>query len=278
MATFVLSTVGTALGGPVGGFIGSMLGTMLDQQIVAALTPNQPANITQTGPRLTEMSLTAFTEGAVIPKLYGRCRMGGQVIWCTQFKEVAETTTTEQATGGKGRRRQSASTTTTVYKYYLSFAVAFCAGNPMAQLGDVWIDLKKADLAKYTIRFYPGSQTQAPDPLIQAIEGAEKTPAYRGTCYIVFEEAPLEDTGNRMPQVTAEIIMPLETDDEDDLVNAGRAWQLIPGSGEAVLGSQVYTKVDGYDGRRGVRGILAHARQRAQRPAPAGLRGRRRTS
>lgn len=37
------------------------------------------------------------------------------------------------------------------------------------------------------IRVYAGSETQEPDPLIQAIEGAANAPAYRGTAYILFE-------------------------------------------------------------------------------------------
>ena len=187
-----------------------------------------------------------------MPKLFGRCRLGGQVIWCTEFKEVAETTTTEQSSGGKGGGgEQETVTTTTVYKYFLSFAVAFAAGNPMASLGRVWFDSSKADLSKVTFRFYPGSQSQAPDTLIQAIEGADNTPAYRGTCYIVFEDLPLADYGNRMPQVTAEIVVPLETGDQDDLSNAGRAYQLIPGSGESVLGTQIYTNVEEEERRPG---------------------------
>ena len=31
-------------------------------------------------------------------------------------------------------------------------------------------------------------------------------PAYRGTCYLVFDNMTLDDFGNRMPQITAEII------------------------------------------------------------------------
>ena len=250
MGTYVLGTIGTTIGGPVGGAIGAMLGSLVDRAIVAALTPNVTTNITNTGPRVTEMAVTGSTEGAVMPKLFGRCRLGGQVIWCTEFKEVAETTTTEQSSGGKGGGgEQETVTTTTVYKYFLSFAVAFAAGNPMASLGRVWFDSSRADLSKVTFRFYPGSQSQAPDTLIQAIEGADKTPAYRGTCYIVFEDLPLADYGNRMPQVTAEIVVPLETGDQDDLSNAGRAYQLIPGSGESVLGTQIYTNVEEEEGR-----------------------------
>lgn len=233
MATYILGTIGSIFGGPIGGAIGAALGSFADRALINALTPTQ--RTTNTGPRLAEMSLTTSTEGAVLPRLYGRCRMGGQVIWAADFKETVETET--QEVGGKGGGGQEVTTKT--YSYSLSFAVAFCEGSPTAGLGRVWLDSSEADLSKYTFRFYPGSRTQEPDPLIQAIEGAGVTPAYRGTCYLVFEDLPLESFGNRMPQVTVEIVAPLDTGDPDDLVNAGRAYQLIPGTGETAYATSV---------------------------------------
>lgn len=247
MATYVLGAIGTAIGGPIGGMIGAMLGGLVDRLAISALTPGTKTNTTNVGPRLTEMSLTNSQEGATLARVVGRARIGGQVIWATQFKEVAETTTTTQTQGGKGGGpSQTATTTTTVYKYYLSFAVAFCEGNPHAQLGRVWIDSDETDLSKFTFRWYPGSQTQSPDPLIQAKEGADKTPAFRGTSYIVFEDLPLEQFGNRLPQITAEVVVPLDTSDPDDLQNIGRAFTMIPAAGESIYGTQAYTNQDIY--------------------------------
>lgn len=240
MATYVLGSIGTAFGGPIGGIIGSILGSFIDQQAIRMLTPNQTT--TNRAPRLTEMSLTTSSEGSVVPEVYGRCRFGGQVIWCTEFKETE--VTDSQTTGGKGGGGQQ-TTVNVTYKYSLSFAVAFCKGNSMAQLGRVWIDSKEIDLSRFTFRFYPGSETQSPDPLIQAKEGIDVTSAYRGTAYIVFEDLPLAEFGNRMPQVTAEIVVPLKTDDPDDLSNLGKSWQLIPATGESIYGTQLYTRTTG---------------------------------
>lgn len=246
MATYILGTIGTALGGPIGGIIGAMLGGLVDRQLMMALTPNTNVNTTSVGPRLQEMNVTNSSEGAIMPRLVGRARMGGQVIWITQFKEVAETTTTSQSSGGKGGGGETTqTTTTTVYKYYLSFAVAFCEGNKHCQLGRVWLDSNETDLSKYTFRWYPGSDTQSPDALIQAKEGADVVPAFRGTSYIVFEDLPLADFGNRMPQVTAEIVCPLDCPEADDLQNIGRSFQMIPATGEVVYGTQGYTDVQG---------------------------------
>lgn len=62
-------------------------------------------------------------------------------------------------------------------------------------------------------RFYNGSSSQMPDPLIQAKEGADRTPAYRGYCYAVAEGLPLNDDPNggfdfgaNFPSIKAEIV------------------------------------------------------------------------
>jgi hypothetical protein len=59
--------------------------------------------------------------------------------------------------------------------------------------------------AKY-LRIYTGTSNQSPDSLIQASLGSNNTPAYRNRVYIVLERLPLEEFGNRFPQVSAEIV------------------------------------------------------------------------
>jgi Putative phage tail protein len=53
---------------------------------------------------------------------------------------------------------------------------------------------------------YVGDQLQTPDPLIQGAEGASVTPAFRGTCYAVFNKLPLQNFGNRIPNLRAEVV------------------------------------------------------------------------
>ena len=67
-----------------------------------------------------------------------------------------------------------------------------------------------ANHPKYNFRIYLGTEDQEPDPLIRShIEGklgeADATPAFRGLVYIVFEDLPLDEFGNRIPPITAEI-------------------------------------------------------------------------
>ena len=43
--------------------------------------------------------------------------------------------------------------------------------------------------------------------------GAANTPAYRGTAYVVVEELPLGNYGNRLPQLSFEVFRPLADPD-----------------------------------------------------------------
>jgi hypothetical protein len=74
---------------------------------------------------------------------------------------------------------------TTTYSYYGNFAVGLGEG-PIGFVRRVWADGRELDLTTLTMRVYRGDETQAPDPLIVAKEGAENAPAYRGLAYVVL--------------------------------------------------------------------------------------------
>ena len=90
MATLVLqfagAAIGSAIGGPIGGIAGRAIGGVVGATIDSALIGGG-ARSTE-GPRLTEMAGLASTEGAPIPRVYGRARIGGELIWATRFEEV----------------------------------------------------------------------------------------------------------------------------------------------------------------------------------------------
>src|SRR6056297_1176920 len=233
MATLVLGAAGAAIGGSIGGailgvsaatiggFVGSTIGSVVDSWIVSSLAPTQRIE----GPRLDSLRITASTEGAVIPRVYGRMRMGGNVIWATDFREETKTTTQGGGKGGGGGGKVK----TTEYLYYASFAVALCEG-PITGIGRIWADGKLLDTAGIVWRWYPGDEAQPADPFIAAKMGAANTPAYRGTAYVVFEELPLGDYGNRLPQLSFEVFRPLA--DPDTAEGLTRAVTMIPASGE----------------------------------------------
>ena len=245
MATLVLGAVGTAIGGAfggailgfsgaaIGGFIGSTVGSVVDSWIVSSLAPAQRIE----GARLDTLRITSATEGAVIPRLYGRMRIGGNIIWATDFREETKTTTQGGGKGGGGGKVK-----TTEYLYYASFAVALCEG-PITGIGRVWADGKAMDMTGVTWRWYSGDEAQTADPFIAAKMGAANTPAYRGTAYVVFEDLALATFGNRLPQLSFEVFRPLA--DPDTAEGLTQAVTLIPASGEFTYATDAIRKGSG---------------------------------
>ncbi|SLN61533.1 hypothetical protein ROG8370_02834 [Roseovarius gaetbuli] len=256
MATLVLGAVGTAIGGSIGGavlgvsaasiggFVGSSIGGVLDNWIVSSLAPAQRIE----GARLDSLTVTSATEGAVIPRLFGRMRIGGNIIWATDFRE--ETKTSRQG-GGKG---SGPKVTTTEFLYFASFAVALSEGE-VTGIGRIWADGKPMDLSGVTWRWYPGDEAQEPDPFIAAKMGAANTPAYRGTAYVVFEELALSAFGNRLPQLSFEVFRPLG--DPDTAEGLVRAVTMIPASGEFSYATQPVRKSTGPGGATGADNVNA---------------------
>jgi hypothetical protein len=229
MATLVLQTVGSVVGGAVGGPIGSVLGrlgggvggALIDQALQPRESPRYAI-----GPRLKAMDGIASIEGAAIPRVYGRARLGGQMIWATRFIEQTSVSLTGGGGGGKGVGGVAPSINVS-YSYYANFAIGICQG-PIAFVRRIWADGNELDMTTLPIRIYNGGEGQYPDPLIVAKEGAENTPAYRGLAYIVFEQQPLAHFGNRIPQFTFEVVKPVA-----GIGAMIRAVDLIPGATEA---------------------------------------------
>ena len=120
--------------------------------------------------------------------------------------------------------------------------MALCEG-PITGIGRIWADGKPMDLSGFSWRWYPGDETQSPDPFIAAKMGSANTPAYHGTAYVVFEELPLSTYGNRLPQLSFEVFRPLA--DPDTAEGLTRAVTMIPASGEFTYATQAIRKTDG---------------------------------
>ncbi|MBV9930408.1 MAG: phage tail protein [Alphaproteobacteria bacterium] len=191
MATLVLTAVGSLVGGPVGGAVGALLGQALDSRLLAP-KPRQ-------GPRLGDLAVQISNYGSDIPKLFGTMRVAGTVVWATDLRET-------RATSGNGKGQPKSVS----YTYSASFAVALSA-RPILGVRRIWADGKllrgaAGDFKSATaFRLYTGSEDQAPDPLIAAVEGSGGTPAYRGLAYALFEDFQLADYGNRIPSLTFEV-------------------------------------------------------------------------
>jgi hypothetical protein len=230
MAALVLSVAGNAAGkavfGSAGAIAGRLIGALAGNAIDQVLFASHGSRALE-GPRLADLEVMASTEGAPIPRVYGRARLVGQVIWATNLEEVVSTTseTTRAGSGGKGMGGSSTvTTTTTTYSYFANLAVGLCEG-PIGAVLRVWADGKPLDLSGLTMRSYRGDETQTTDPLIVAKEG--DAPAYRGLAYVVFERLPLANFGNRIPQLSFELVRAV-----GHLEQMVRAVTLIPGSTE----------------------------------------------
>ena len=189
MATLLLGAVGTLIGARVGGAVGTLVGQAIDQR----LFPPKPRE----GPRLQDLRVQTSTYGSPIPRLYGRMRIAGTVIWATDLVESRS-----RRSGGKGRPA------TVSYSYSASFAVLLSA-RPVRAVHRIWADgnLLRGEAGDWKgetgFRLHLGGEDQPLDPLIAAAE--EHAPAYRGAAYAVFEALALEPFGNRIPALTFEI-------------------------------------------------------------------------
>ena len=202
--------IGTAIGsyfGPIGAAVGGFLGSVIGTAIFGTGVPNQ------FGPRLTDLRIQSGNYGRDIPEVWGSWRLAGTVMWATDLRETARTEEVEGKGGGGPE--------VTTYTYDVDFAVALCEG-PIAGVRRIWANEKLlfdagsgGDIATLiasqkalgnNIRVYVGSETQQPDSAIEADVGVGNAPAYRGTAYIVFERLQLEEFGNRIPNITAEVI------------------------------------------------------------------------
>lgn len=191
--------IGAAIGGPIGaaigGYIGQAIGSMIDNE----LFPSKAE-----GPRLNDLTVTSSTYGQPLPLIFGpENRLAGNIIWSSGLIETKR----KVKQGGKG----GPVVQTTEYSYRSSIAVAVGEGR-LNRLRKVWANnnlIFDADAPPPVVpveiysalRFYHGDFEQLPDPTMESFIGAGKTPAYRGTAYVVIADLQLADFGNRLPNL-----------------------------------------------------------------------------
>ncbi|WP_010545104.1 phage tail protein, partial [Sphingomonas elodea] len=216
MATMVLTVAGGLVGGPFGAQLGGMIGGAIDRQLLF-----KPA--AREGPRLADLRVQTSSYGTTIPKLFGTIRVAGCVIWATDLIEHRAS-----QSGGKGQA------STNIYSYTASFAVAL-SSRPVLGVGRIWADgqLLRGAAGDFKVRtgfrLHRGGEDQSVDPLIASIEGIGRAPAHRGLAYAVFEDLELASFGNRIPQLSFEVIA-----DAGPVAIGAIAAALVPLSAEAV--------------------------------------------
>lgn len=186
------------LGMAIGGMAGSLIGTF-----VFPITVDDAV-----GPRLEDFYVQNSSYGIPIPIPFGTVRCAGNVIWTGGVQEHVHS---EEIGGGKGG---APSQTVTSYSYSCSFAVGVCKG-PVDGILKVWADGKllysitgESEVVlsgTLNMTVYNGDETQIPCSIIEAVEGSGEVPAFRGLCYVVFEDLDLTPFGNRIPNLNFEV-------------------------------------------------------------------------
>lgn len=237
MATILLSAAGAALGSGIGGTVLGLSGSVVGRAIGGAIGRSIDQRILGSGSdavesgRVERFRISGVGYGVPMREVWGRMRVAGEVIWASRFDE-----TVRKSGGGKGSPRTNSET----FSYSVSIAIALCKGEATS-IGRIWADGVEIAKKSLNIRFYPGSETQLPDPKIEAVEGTGLAPSYRGTCYVMIEDLLLSRFGNRVPQFSFEVVRPAQGyggNKIDGIQDTVRAVALIPGSGEYSLATK----------------------------------------
>ena len=164
------------------------------------------------GPRLDETKVSTADYGTPLPRFWGIRRFEASIYWAEELREEKTTTKTKS---GKYEG----------YKYYATFGIVV-ADQAIDDVTRIWMDrrlvydkthagpISLASVAGFDVsngmRVYLGTEDQLPDPAYVAWcedrYGADSAPAYRGVSHVVFEDLPVEDFGNRVPQVSVEAV------------------------------------------------------------------------
>ncbi len=238
----VFAAFGGLLGKMAGGgiistvlkFAGKMLGNYLAQKSYNPTEYNHYGNI------IDNITVVSDTNGQVMPLVFGKMRIDARIIWALNLKEVAIKDT--QARYFRNSSCIKSLHHSTEYIYYADFALGICEGI-VEKFDRVWIGDKESDISGYKFRFYKGDEEQEPDPFIEYHQGIGKTPAFRGLCYIIFENFPLSNFGNKIPHFSFEITR--RPQNNNIFLNDGMIENIviIPGSGEFVYDTKLQEKI-----------------------------------
>lgn len=175
------------------------------------------------GQRSGSDKISSSAYGTPIPLIFGtRNRIAGNLIWAGELTERRR----NQSSGGKGG---SPEVETTTYSYSRSYA--FLVGERITTITRIWANAKLIfeqgtvpvlpdagevfpgddGLVYGSIAIYPGSDTQNPDPTIEAVLGAGNVPAYRYVSYVVIDTLQLADFGNSTPNFEFEVVGEVST-------------------------------------------------------------------
>lgn len=186
---------------------------------------------------LKDVTLQTSTYAKVIPDVFGKMRLSGNIMWCSKIRKDTVTTAARMTKSGM----QGGGSNTTIRA---SFAIAICKG-VVDQIVNIYADDVQIVESNYNISIYLGTNDQNPDPTMQGFLGIDNVPAFRDLCYIVFHDFPLENYGGRIPNFTFDVVRNndngINYNKVENLINA---ITIIPGTGEAVYDTITQHKIE----------------------------------
>lgn len=211
MAQLALAVAGSAIGGSlvtgtflgmsgasIGWAVGSLVGGMIGQKGTHTVQPG-----------IGDKSVQVSTYGGFQTLVFGTMRVAGNVI--DGVSEVREVRTTTRV--GKGGPKSTNTTLTWNADLAIDIGQAGCLGiRKLWNSGKLVYDVSSGATADSIIasaikassfKLYDGSESQLPDPTLEAIHGVGNVPAYRGRSYIVL--AGVDCPNGQIPQLTWEV-------------------------------------------------------------------------
>jgi hypothetical protein len=223
---------------------GAMLGWSIGTTVGSYIDSSRQHYFTADMGRVSDLRITVASYGTSIPQCWGKVRIPGIIIWGTDLVEHEQdinsggggksfgggpTVTTRNYTYtlscalalcrgnriGSGHIKifaddivilDNLTTPGTPTSQYGTVTHAAIFDGLSNQVGDSWTLSDGSH-----VRLYYGTETQLADPLIitsasnTVLPAGSDNPAFRGTCYIVFENFAVTNFGNRLPNFSVEI-------------------------------------------------------------------------
>jgi hypothetical protein len=209
---FIAPLAGAAVGG---GLLGSIVTTAVGVGLNLAIAYFFPQKIK--GPRAESLKAQTSQYGEQLTRWHGAIRTAGAVIWL-KGDHIDEHVKTE-------RQGKALGPEVTTYSYTATFAVAFAWNGPASGVTRIWADDKLIFDVSFealqnaidhggkgigvakgaAVTIHLGTDTQEPDPDIEADRGAGNVPAWPGIVYVVIKNLPLDEFGLRVPNIEGEI-------------------------------------------------------------------------
>jgi hypothetical protein len=143
------------------------------------------------------VSIQSSCYGVVVPVIYGRARLTGNLIWYGDFQAIAQQSSS--GSGGKGGDSNHGSTS---YDYKASFIFALGEG-ALVDVQNVWASKTKKTLANANLSFANGDPAQAPWGYLTTKFPAQAL-AYAGTAYVYGMAYDLGQSA-QMPNLSYEV-------------------------------------------------------------------------